>query len=76
MSIYQSIVGNKYNLSILGVGLEAHDDRCKTGALRPAARPLHVQKKHFRNYQKPLNFDFLNKYSFLHVDLNNNCFVK
>ena len=37
-------------------GPNTHDDPHETGAARTAARPLLVQKNHFRNYQKSLNF--------------------
>ena len=37
-------------------GPDTHYDLHKTGAARTAARPLLVQKNHFRNYQKYLNF--------------------
>ena len=36
-------------------GPDTHDDPHETGAARTAARPLFVQKNHFRNYQKSLN---------------------
>ena len=41
-------------------GPDTHDNPHKTGAAQTAARPLLVQKekKHFRNYQKLLNFWF------------------
>ena len=37
-------------------GPDIHDDPHETGAVRPAARPLLVQKNHFRKYQKLLHF--------------------
>ena len=37
-------------------GPDTPDDPHETGAARTAARPLLVQKNHFKNYQKCLNF--------------------
>ena len=33
-----------------------HDDAHETGAARKAEQSLFVQRNHFRNYQKPLDF--------------------
>ena len=35
---------------------DTDDDPHETGTARTAARPLRVQKNHFRNYQKLINF--------------------
>ena len=35
---------------------DTHDAPHKTGAVRMAARLILVQKNHFRNYHKPLDF--------------------
>ena len=51
----QMIVDTKAS-SVTQGGSDTHDDTHKTGAARTAARPLLVQKNHFINYQKFLNF--------------------
>ena len=43
-------------LEVTQGGPDTHDDPHETGAARMAARPLRVQKKHFRNYKKLQNF--------------------
>ena len=45
----------KLHLHLQG-GPNTHDDPHETGAARTAARPLLVQKNHFRNYQMSINF--------------------
>ena len=57
--LYLGQIGEMDAMEVTQGGTDTHDDPHETGAARTAARPLLVQKNHFRNYQKLPNFRLL-----------------
>ena len=59
MSVFRWKLWEMDAMEITQGGPDAHDDPHEMGAARTDARPLLVQKNHFRNYQKFQNFCLL-----------------
>ena len=57
-------------------GPDTHDDPHETGSARRAVRPLIVQKKTMLETIKIFSIFDYDKFVFLHIEINNSCFVK